>query len=1769
MFKKAIAGAMSAVLCASALLSGGIPDSRLTAVSPESADTAAQEPSGEGLAGSNSLTRYLAQQPVDNRAAAQPLKASAADVFFAVTGLDFDAETGLIRAVSSQSEDCRLLVMFADEDAPANVYKVEFSVSAGEYVTTEGSADLSRLPEFYTVTAQLVNRIGTPQGDAFRLTSHTREMREILDKTVSDFAPEQVVNFDEDERTNFIVLSEDTVQPETDDNTNTLISADYDQNVYVFGNIDESFRSLNEGQYLYIQPTEDDIIAVNVQDVTIDGDTATVSGGGEIDDMFDFIKLDIEADRTIETEEPITEADLAADSAAYQEAPAETEAESENGYLGVNAQVIDSQDELKQRIRELEAIDPDAELTTFKKKLTVKPEKPIFKKQKVSVTPAFTIDATVKWNVYKYFDYINIFFVCEAKTTLTLTATYKTSTPATTGSSGSSSGDGTSSGDGSSSGDSSDGADEEEELPDGAAGLPESGTGDNDQPDRTPKHLIKIPIATVGAGDIYAFIDIGLSLTVDGQISVEKKFTKGFVFDSYKGFEAIDFDTSPAVAQASLKGSFTLDIKVGFEVSALKGLITGSVAGGFKATATCQFATASTGSYDNQTFNQSGTGVFKPDPPMTANHIHADEKCYKIEITFKVYIEAKVTAGFNFEDDNKIFKALNKLRFEKTWTYETDEVLGHKLPKVVVFISNNSTSGTYKGWDINIIKADANATVECPHQAYKVDFVIDFQNAPSGTQAELIIDGQRFPLTVASPSRLVLYAVPNNSPYVFYVDVDGERKINDTFRIKDYSVVVKRTIYWTVEGTEPPKVHVGDGSVEDGETYTSPVYTTPTIDEEEFDYSDYEPPKEMISKFETLYDLGEHISGTYSNDGTFSVYGYGDMYADASIPASVRSQIRQIVFYDQNPEKNLFINNIANSLFSGAKDLEVVYMPQRITAIGAAAFSGCESLKWLRYGGYTDKSTTFTLPSVLTSIGDNAFNGCKSAVFGDLKIPKGVSSIGYMAFGSCEGIASLDVPGDSEPTIGEKAFTGCCNLKKAVMNKGVQKVGAYVFEGCGALEDLTLPFFDIEPAEEKGRLVNLFNAHGAPDGFYCVYTHWRSISYHVDLFAPSSLKHVTILTGSTVPANFFNNFKYLESVTICGEVTEIGERAFSDCAKLKDLYFGAKNIDSKKTALPQDLTAVNPYTFSGCESLQFGDLTIPASVDSVGTTAFSGCKGITALYVPGKTDADKAPVVTIGDYAFSRCTGIKKIELDDGVKSVGEDAFEYCISLSELMIPRFDLKGAICDWFNDSAGDYADSCYLGYSYPRMMGGNDTACIPNALKKIVVTGGTVIPRDYFRYLKMVETIECLGDITEIEQDAFSGCEALEMIRFGKESSPAYIMLPDSLTTVGNSVFSGCKSAKFGALVIPETLVSVGQNAFSGCEGITSLIVPGNGETALGSGAFYGCKNMKKAVLWDGVKSIGGNLFASCVSLEELVIESYDQFGTTYNYFNSSNDNPDDLYLAYSFTNMFGHTDSAFVPNSLKSIAIARSGNIPGYKFEGMKSIENVTLPVVPETVDSYAFRNCAALKNVNLIGESGDWTDVTIRNDNDALLSILGEDRTGGSYAPLVILAQPADAVVYTGTKTTYYCMAAGKYELHYLWQYTDDEGKTWLDAGSTEYKLTVTADKAVDGRMYRCVVEDVKGNRVISDEVTLTVRNEDSSKPAGYHPGDLNGDGSVDVSDAVLLARFVAEDRTAVISSIGILNADVDGSGNAGMEDITLILQYIAKIIRAFPVDEG
>ena len=119
---------------------------------------------------------------------------------------------------------------------------------------------------------------------------------------------------------------------------------------------------------------------------------------------------------------------------------------------------------------------------------------------------------------------------------------------------------------------------------------------------------------------------------------------------------------------------------------------------------------------------------------------------------------------------------------------------------------------------------------------------------------------------------------------------------------------------------------------------------------------------------------------------------------------------------------------------------------------------------------------------------------------------------------------------------------------------------------------------------------------------------------------------------------------------------------------------------------------------------------------------------------------------------------------------------------------------------------------------------------------------------------------------------------------------------------------------------------------------------------------------------------------------------------------------------------------------------------------------------------------------------------------------------------------------------------------------------------------SISANPAPDGKPRETTPIDGKETTtattatttVTTTTVTTTIVTTESNGPtqdkkAKY--GDANEDDSIDVSDAVLIARFAAEDDTATIKAQGKINADVTGDGSIKSDDAAKILRWIAKLI--------
>ena len=85
--------------------------------------------------------------------------------------------------------------------------------------------------------------------------------------------------------------------------------------------------------------------------------------------------------------------------------------------------------------------------------------------------------------------------------------------------------------------------------------------------------------------------------------------------------------------------------------------------------------------------------------------------------------------------------------------------------------------------------------------------------------------------------------------------------------------------------------------------------------------------------------------------------------------------------------------------------------------------------------------------------------------------------------------------------------------------------------------------------------------------------------------------------------------------------------------------------------------------------------------------------------------------------------------------------------------------------------------------------------------------------------------------------------------------------NKLTSIGTSAFESCKlpSCKLPEIVIPNSVTTIGERAFRGCSSATKIII-GSGVTTIGNMAFgYPGESLKTIIIGSGVTNIGANSF----------------------------------------------------------------------------------------------------------------------------------------------------------------------------------------------------------------------------------------------------------------------------------------------------------------------
>ena len=289
------------------------------------------------------------------------------------------------------------------------------------------------------------------------------------------------------------------------------------------------------------------------------------------------------------------------------------------------------------------------------------------------------------------------------------------------------------------------------------------------------------------------------------------------------------------------------------------------------------------------------------------------------------------------------------------------------------------------------------------------------------------------------------------------------------------------------------------------------------------------------------------------------------------------------------------------------------------TAISAKAFTGCKSIKTLKFEGEIENIgeyafsectslTEFTANGSYKTIGRYAFFRCRALK--RITLPEGLTDIGNYAFAICRSLEAIEAP-NTLKTIGEGAFVQCDNATTLTLPEGLEHIGQQAFDTCNALTSVNVPDCDM------GKMA---------------------------FYKCEGLTAVTLSEGRrSIPEGAFEGCTALHSVKMPKSLTEICESAFYGCSSLESVN------------LEEGLVKIEKSAFSQCFSLN--SISLPESLTELGEQAFYG----TACAKKGKDG-----VSVVDGWIVGASASIIKLTLAEDIIGIANNAFAECYGLTDV-----------------------------------------------------------------------------------------------------------------------------------------------------------------------------------------------------------------------------------------------------------------------------------------------------------------------------------------------------------------------------------------------------------------------------------------------------------------------------------------------------------------------
>ncbi len=212
----------------------------------------------------------------------------------------------------------------------------------------------------------------------------------------------------------------------------------------------------------------------------------------------------------------------------------------------------------------------------------------------------------------------------------------------------------------------------------------------------------------------------------------------------------------------------------------------------------------------------------------------------------------------------------------------------------------------------------------------------------------------------------------------------------------------------------------------------------------------------------------------------------------------------------------------------------------------------------------------------------------------------------------------------------------------------------------------------------------------------------------------------------------------IKSVVVEPGVTSIGVYSFAYLSSLES------------AVLPDTVTAIKESSFEGCEKLK--ECSLPGNLTHIGEEAFEKCFALTSVNFPDT-------LVHMGDYAFRECTALTSVHIPGSLKEIPYQAFYFCSRIKNLVIEEgVETIGA--DAFVRAA---IETLTIPASVTSL--GSEAFADNKPLKTVnMIGGGTILPLACFVDCTSLQRIKLPNELTEVTDRAFAGCTSLQRIDY---------------------------------------------------------------------------------------------------------------------------------------------------------------------------------------------------------------------------------------------------------------------------------------------------------------------------------------------------------------------------------------------------------------------